>query len=173
MLRWLFWKAGVLSDQHYAVKWPKSTIVRDPRKKLPFIDGSIDYAYASHVLEHLALVDAQKLVNEILRVLKPGGIVRLVVPDLAYGAQCYLAALANNLSSANAAPEFLNWLQLARPGHRDPHLWMYDAASLSAMLLEAGFVNPLVREYRQGGVPDCDVLDNRPGESLHVEAEKP
>lgn len=173
LLRWLGWKAGILSDEHYAVAWPKSTIVRDLRKKLPFMDCSIDYVYSSHMLEHLALAEAHKLIREVLRVLKPGGILRLVVPDLAYGARFYLAALANNLSSANAAPEFLNWLQLARPGHRDPHLWMYDSHSLSATLTEAGFVNPVVCEYRQGRMPDCDVLDTRPGESLHIEAEKP
>lgn len=171
--RWLGWKLGLLSDEHYAIEWPKSTLVRDLRKPLPFQDGSIDYVYSSHFLEHLALGDAHRLFGEILRVLKRGGVVRLVVPDLAHGARKYLQALADNSDNGEAASEFINWLQLGRRGIRDPHLWMYDSASLRAMLIAAGFISPVVCEYKQGRVPDCEALDNRPGESLHIEAEKP
>jgi hypothetical protein len=67
----------------------------------------------------------------------------------------------------------LNWLQLSRPGVRDPHRWMYDAPSLAAILGEAGFINTTVCEYREGRVPDCAILDNHPDDSLHLEAEKP
>src|SRR5437870_3607063 len=82
--QWLAWKLGVLSDEHFAIQWPKSLLVRDLRKPLPFADCSIDYVYSSHVLEHLSLSHAQRLVSEIVRVLRRGGLVRLVVPDLAY-----------------------------------------------------------------------------------------
>lgn len=171
-LRWLGWKCGVLSDAHYAVDWPESIIVRDLRKRLPFDDLTIDYAYSSHFVEHLTKDDAIKLVKEVFRVLKPGGILRLVVPDLAYGARCYLDALAADPPDHRAASEFLRWLQLTRNG-RDPHLWMYDAPSLSSILGETGFIEPTVCEFRQGKLPDVDILDNRPGESLHIEAQKP
>ena len=97
----------------------------------------------------------------------------MVVPDLAAGARQYVAAMQSNPNDAKAAPEFLNWLQLSRTGVRDPHLWMYDAASLTAMLSECGFANAVVCEYQKGRVPDCDILDNRPEESLYLEAEKP
>ena len=63
-------------------------------------------------------------------------------------------------------------MQLSRVGDRDPHLWMYDGASLTALLLEQGFDNVTVCGYKQGRVPDCDILDNRPDESLYLEAEK-
>ena len=138
-LRWLLWKAGVLSDAHYSVPWPKSIVIHDLRKKLPFPNCSIDYVYTSHALEHLAAADARKLICEVFRILKPGGMARLVVPDLAYGAHCYVEALAKNPCDPNAAPEFLKWLQLSRSDVRDPHLWMYDAPSLSAVLTDTGF----------------------------------
>ena len=171
-LRRLLWKTGVLSDQHYSVPWEKNILIHDLRNRLPFADCSIDYVYTSHVLEHLAVTDARKLIKEVFRILKPEGMVRLVVPDLAYGARRYLDGLATNPSDPKAAPEFINWLQLSRPGVRDPHLWMYDAPSLSAVLTEAGFTNTAVCEHKQGRVPDCAVLDGRPDESLHIEAEK-
>lgn len=166
-------KLGVLSEHHYAVNWPKSIEIYDLKKRLPYSDSTIDYAYTSHFLEHLALNDAERLIGEVFRVLKPGGIIRVVVPDLALGARQYLEALQSDPQDGKAAPEFLNWLQLSRPGLRDPHLWMYDAPSLTAMLGRAGFANVVVCEYRKGRMPDCDVLDNRPEDSLHLEAEKP
>lgn len=45
---------------------------------LPFTDNSFDMVYSSHVLEHIP--DQQKALNEIYRVLKPGGIHFCVVP---------------------------------------------------------------------------------------------
>lgn len=172
-LRWLLWKVGVLSDQHYAVQWPKGVILHDLTRRLPFADNSIDYVYASHVLEHLSQANARRLLLDIHRVLRPGGLLRLVVPDLSFGARRYVEALQANPADGSAASGFLSWMQLSRPGDRDPHLWMYDGASLGAELVTAGFANVAVCEHKQGRMPDCQVLDNRPGESLHIEGEKP
>jgi SAM-dependent methyltransferase len=172
-LRWILWKLGILSDFHYSVNWARSIRIHNLKKRLPYADSSIDYLYTSHLLEHLTRRDAQRLIREAFRGLKPGGIIRIVVPDLTIGARQYLASLEVNPNDAKAAPDFLNWLQLSRPGVRDPHLWMYDSPSLAAILGEAGFINTTVCEYRQGRVPDCAILDNHPDDSLHLEAEKP
>jgi predicted SAM-dependent methyltransferase len=173
LLRWLLWKVGLLSSEHYQIAWPKSIRIHSLTKKLPFSDSSIDYIYSSHALEHLSRTDAQKLIVEVGRVLKPEGILRIVVPDLSIGARRYVSALENNVLDPNAAPEFLDWLQLSRANVRSPHLWMYDAASLGTLLSESGFVNVEVCEYQKGRMPDCDILDNRPDESLYVEAQLP
>src|SRR5262249_47356628 len=45
----------------------------------PFPDGSVDFVVASHVLEHVA--DPLRLLDEIHRVLRPGGIAILLLPD--------------------------------------------------------------------------------------------
>lgn len=172
-LRRALWKFGVLSDHHYSVAWPKSIELHDLRKALPHSDSSVDYVYTSHFLEHLSREDASRLIGESFRVLKPRGLVRVVVPDLAIGARNYVATMQSNPNDPIAAPEFLNWLQLSRLGVRDPHQWMYDAPSLTAILAERGFTNVTVCKYRQGKMPDCDILDNRPEDSLHLEAEKP
>lgn|SRR5262249_36167881 len=172
-LRWILWKLGILSDVHYSTNWSRSIKIHNLKNGIPYPDSSIDYIYAAHLLEHLTLRDAERLIRESFRGLNPGGIIRIVVPDLTIGARRYVAALEANPSDATAAPFFLNWLQLSRPGVRDPHLWMYDAPSLAAMLGEAGFINVIVCEYRQGRVPDCEILDNRPNDSVHLEAEKP
>jgi len=172
-IRRTLWKLGILSDRLYSVGWSDSIHTYDLKKTLPYKDSSVDYVYTSHFLEHLELKDSQRLMSEVFRILKPGGIVRVVIPDLALGARQYVAAIEANPDDANAANDFLNWLQLNRPELRDPHLWMYDAPSLTAILRECGFINAVVCEYKKGRVPDCDILDNRPEDSLHLEAEKP
>ncbi len=47
-------------------------------QKLPFEDATYDFIFASHVLEHIP--DDRKAIQEIRRVLKPGGIAILSVP---------------------------------------------------------------------------------------------
>lgn len=50
--------------------------------KLDFPDNTFDMVYSSHVLEHFYKADTQRVLNEWVRVLKPGGIIRLSVPSL-------------------------------------------------------------------------------------------
>ncbi len=65
---------------------------------LPFLDGEFDVVYHSHVLEHLPRAKAGSFVGECFRVLKPGGILRVAVPDLERIVNEYL----NNLEAAKA-----------------------------------------------------------------------
>jgi predicted SAM-dependent methyltransferase len=57
-------------------------IYHDIRKPLPYPDASLDAVYGSHVLEHLKPNDGLRLLREFYRVLKPGGVARVVVTDL-------------------------------------------------------------------------------------------
>jgi predicted SAM-dependent methyltransferase len=67
--------------------------VQDIRRPLGFPAASFDAVYANHVLEHLTPEEGRKFVGEIHRVLKPGGICRVVVPDLETTCIEYLKAL--------------------------------------------------------------------------------
>lgn len=51
-------------------------------QKLPFEDNSVDVVYSSHVLEHFTKCEAPKFLEECYRILKPKGIIRVIVPDL-------------------------------------------------------------------------------------------
>lgn len=66
----------------------------DIRRGLPFAAGDVDAVYSSHVLEHLDPGDGRALLDEARRVLRPGGVLRIVVPDLEGIARAYLEALA-------------------------------------------------------------------------------
>jgi predicted SAM-dependent methyltransferase len=68
-------------------------ISADLRQGIPFPDAQFDSVYHSHVLEHLAPADGRNLIRECYRVLKPDGILRVVVPDLEGIARHYLKSL--------------------------------------------------------------------------------
>lgn len=65
----------------------------DLRKGIPFDSGSVDAVYHSHLLEHLDREAVPGFLAEVRRVLRPGGIHRIVVPDLERDARAYLASL--------------------------------------------------------------------------------
>lgn len=57
-------------------------IAHDLNKGIPLPDASCDVVYHSNLLEHLQQADALPFLRENYRVLKPGGILRIAVPDL-------------------------------------------------------------------------------------------
>lgn len=65
----------------------------DLSRSLPFTSNSVDAIYHAHVLEHLDREAGVRLLTECFRALRPGGIIRVVVPDLEDLARRYLSAL--------------------------------------------------------------------------------
>lgn len=61
----------------------------DVRNGLPFPSNSVDSVYSTHMFEHFFSGELNKLLSECWRVLKPGGGVRLVVPNLASAIMAY------------------------------------------------------------------------------------
>jgi SAM-dependent methyltransferase len=64
----------------------------DLLKPLPLANGSADLLYSSHFLEHIPKTEAPAFLGECRRALKPGAIIRLVLPDLEELCHAYLAA---------------------------------------------------------------------------------
>jgi hypothetical protein len=137
--------------------YPKTVIYGDVVKGLPVASGSADLVYCSHTLEHLALEDCRTALRESLRMLKPGGVFRAVMPDLRHLCSRYLSA---SVIDPAAAPSFMmnsNLGLVRRPRgvarlrqffSRDAHLWMWDYAAINFELMQAGFAH--VREATFG-----------------------
>ena len=53
----------------------------DASKKIPLKDSTVDLIYSCHMLEHLDQNETKVFFNESYRILKPNGIMRIVVPD--------------------------------------------------------------------------------------------
>jgi SAM-dependent methyltransferase len=134
----------------------------DLERGLPLPTGSVGYLFCSHVLEHFYLTDAHRLLGEMHRVLAPGAVVRLCVPDLEHAVRLYLNG------DRKAALEF--FFTEDRAPYSRHHRYMYDFELLGDVLRAAGFRDVTRQQYRTGKVPDLDILDNRPEETLYVEA---
>lgn len=129
--------------------------------KFPFADGTFDCIYSSHMLEHLRPGDAKRCLSEIHRVLKPGGVLRIAVPDLDQVLKKYVPE----------APEaFLEELfESNQRSAKNMHHWHYNEFSLRTSLEAAGFRNISKETFRQGRCPDLDRIECRE-ESLFMEA---
>ncbi len=80
-------------------------VVHDVRRGLPFPDAAFDAVYHSHVLEYFTRQEARALIGECHRVLQPGGVLRVVVPDLEGIARSYLRALEAADKDARQEPD--------------------------------------------------------------------
>lgn len=140
-------------------------IFHDLSRSLPFKNNSVDYIYTSHFVEHLFKRDAKKLLESCYKSLKSGGVIRVAVPDLKYAVDLYGKGEARKMLENYFFVDDLS-SYLAR------HKYMYDFELINEVLIEAGFNNVQQYQYRQGKVPNLDILDNRPEDTLFVEAYK-
>lgn len=80
---------------------------------IPFPDDQFDVVYHSQVLEHFSKEKAPSFVRECFRVLKPGGVMRVVVPDLENIAREYIKHLNENIKNCSSQSEAdYDWILL-------------------------------------------------------------
>lgn len=93
---------------------PASPEVRtiDLRTKLPIKSGSYTIAYSSHTIEHIPRNEIPRLMAEIYRILRPGGIFRIAVPDLEAIARGYILALERCASGVSGAVAEHEWMTI-------------------------------------------------------------
>ncbi len=153
----------------------------DVRKRLPWNDNSFTAVYASHLLEHLHLDEADRLLKECYRVLRPGGVVRVVVPDL--------ASLVEGYRTGNFPKWFVGYEPYTEQGDRfvrsllmrdntapkgsvatrvfdaltdfHSHKWMYDAGSLAARVRAAGFAEVRNMPCWESRIPGIEKIERR------------
>src|SRR3989338_7215192 len=105
-----------------------------PVEQLPMDDNSVSLIYASHVLEHFGRCDYKAVLREWYRVLQPGGILRLSVPDFAACAAIYYeSVLADGLSG------LVGLIVGGQRNEHDFHKMIFDEDFLRRELLETGF----------------------------------
>jgi len=84
----------------------------DLRKDLPFPDASLDVVYHSHVLEHFSQPDGLRFLGRCRKVLRPGGLLRVVVPDLERIVELYRQALSDALNGQPDAHFAYDWAMI-------------------------------------------------------------
>lgn len=140
----------------------------DLRRGIPLPDGRADAIFAEHLFEHIGLDGGLSLMRECRRVLAPGGVVRITVPDLERYARSYLGddPLLDDCRGGRPTRAMAFEEIFFHHGHRA----MYDFETMALMLRSVGFEaveRSAFGESRLSPVPDGA---NRRPETLYVEA---
>ena len=130
---------------------PRSDVYMDVTRRLPLPDKSIDVIFSEEVIEHVSLEQACAMLRECLRVLKPGGTLRLTTPDLGYFAQRALEGMAHEINDIF---------------YRHEHRHIFSRAELRSCLESAGFIQVAESSYRDPG-SQYGYLDSHPVRHHH------
>ena len=146
---------GILQNNNF--------LYHDLSISLPLFENSVDFIYSSHFFEHLFEDDATSLLKSCALALKPGGTIRISVPDLAYAVSLY-----GNGRKKEMLDDY--FFVEGKGSYHSRHKYMYDFDLLKEKMEFVGFKNIKRFDYQVGKTPDIEVLDNYPDVSLFVEA---
>ena len=147
-----FWKSRDIKQ--------RPEIQTDLRYPLKCDNNIVDGVYSCHTLEHLYPNHAYNLIEELFRILKPGGWIRMIVPDL---------KKANCLNFRYRAEAIGNLTQ------NYCHHSVWDEELLSVTLRSYGFIHIKSIEFGKEG-SDKRLIKEKPDReigSLTIEAQKP
>lgn len=137
---------------------------------LPWADGSVAAVFHEHYLEHLTPAAALALTAECRRVLKPGGVLRIGVPDAAACLRAYCGERADAHWVAGRPAPLLAVAELVyEHGHRS----MWDPPTLDLLCRAVGFEGAERRRFGQGLLSPNDDSESRRDWTLYVEAVRP
>jgi SAM-dependent methyltransferase len=171
------------------------TCVRDCRTSLPLPSNSARAIFTEHFLEHLDYYEeAPRFLEECFRVLRPGGLLRVIVPDGAKYLHAYDSGDMSSMrafsplvsmdassddrpfSSLKEVVPFRTKMEVVNFHFRQSgqHRFSYDDETLSALLREHGFEGVSRREFRSSSLSDLAIdSELRSAESLVVEGMVP
>jgi SAM-dependent methyltransferase len=179
----LLWRCGVLNGAQFEfIHFARRQRIEygDAVRGLPISSGSLDAVYSSHMLEHLDCAEADAFLREVRRLLRPWGVVRLAVPDIAKqiadyqvsgDADGFIRATQLCVARPRSLAGKLIWLWVGGRHHQ----WMYDGSSLCALLGRHGFLDARVLGPGETSIADRGELDlhERAEQSVYVEARSP
>ncbi|MBI5401666.1 methyltransferase domain-containing protein [Candidatus Wolfebacteria bacterium] len=172
------------------IDWPQNIFIHDVRKKFLFENNCFSAVYSSHLLEHLYLEEAKELLAECFRILEPGGVLRIVVPDFKTIIKEYDNLEKSNFSNAADIISKKIFIWESKPYHKNPiykiydavndfhsHKWMYDAESLIEYFKTAGFESAKEMKFLESRISDIEEVESASrvlnGEGICIEGIKP
>jgi len=145
----------------------------DVTKSFRWGDNSVDVITAHHLIEHLDRKEGDFMLRECLRVLKPGGVIRLGTPDLHKFVEVlprFKMVYGDEFEVKNAEDDADAFFRLAFMGHKT----IYTAKSLIDKMAAIGFSD--IRQVKAGESRNTTIqvenVDSFPNHSFYVEATK-
>ena len=121
---------------------------------LDFPSDSVEEIRASHILEHFSHLEVDRVLADWVRVLKPGGLIKLAVPD-------FDALVKDHYED----PFFESYLFGGQTDENDYHKSVFTEAKLKALMTQAGLSN---LEQWESDATDCSAHKF----SLNLQGEK-
>lgn len=125
----------------------------DLTKGIPFPNKTIQKIYASHFFEHFSYRETQKLLDECMRVLIPGGTISICVPNAKLYIEAYIEQRTLDEEqffsgwkpayNATTKIDYVNYVAYM-DGH---HKYMFDEENLVHILNTKGFINTRIRKF--------------------------
>jgi len=139
----------------------RGVVFLDATRPFPFEDGSFDYVFSEHQIEHLTYNEGLFMLRECYRVLKPGGRIRVATPDL----EALISLYTQNKSDIQE--RYIKWIiDMCLPEvgiykesfvinnafRNFGHQFIYDRATLESAIEEVGFIDIII--YAPGASDD-------------------
>jgi predicted SAM-dependent methyltransferase len=160
----------------------------DVRKHFPFPDGTFQYVFSEHMIEHLSYDGGLHMLGECFRVLRPSGVIRVETPDLRRIVSVYEKPLDKNQL---AYLQFHARVVRCRENYASPcvainnamrnwgHQFLYDEDTLRRALSLTGFDK--IERVTTGwsthaalnGLRNREWLETNAFETLALEATRP
>ena len=143
--------------------------IMDATRRFPFADGSFQFVFSEHMIEHIQYEDAIGMLRECHRVMRKGGIIRVTTPDLAAITGLYAGKLSGSES------RYLSWFceTFLPPDHPRTaasainahfrmwgHQFLYDEWTLAEALRMADFKSVTRRRLGESPYAALQRLEN-------------
>jgi SAM-dependent methyltransferase len=153
---------------------PGVDVVGDIRGGLPIADNSFDYVVSIHALPEIPYNDLDRTLGELRRVLKPGGTLRLGLPDFDKALKAYQTGDVDYFLIPDEAVKCLSGKMIVQLLWYGCSRSMYTGEFAAELLARNQFQSIQVCNFRQTRSPHPGIveLDDRQLESLFIEASK-
>jgi predicted SAM-dependent methyltransferase len=153
---------------------PGVDLVADIRAGLPVADNNFDYIVSIHVLPEIPYCDLDRSLAELRRVLKPGGVLRLALPDLDRAIRAYVTKDIDYFLISDEVVKTLSGKMIVQLSWYGRSRSMHTVEFASELLLRNGFQSVQPCSFRQTASPFPGIieLDDRELESFFIEARK-
>lgn len=177
-IRRLHWGCGPITPLGWVnsdiAAYPGVDVVADVRKGLPLASDSFDYIVGIHVLPEIPYSDLDKSLAELRRLLRPGGVLRLSLPDMDLALRAYQTGDVDYFLIGDDVVKSLAGKMIVQLTWYGRSRCMFTWEFTRELLARNGFRDISRCSYQKTASVHGSIteLDDRPLESLFVEALK-